>query len=113
MSAGIIYLLHFDRPYAHARHYLGWTNGKLGMRLDRHAAGNGARLLAVVASAGIGWSLARTWPGTRARERQIKRQGGLSRSCPQCGVTPLSKVDRRRLTNLALLYPQYVRPVGA
>jgi ribosomal protein L34E len=32
--------------------------------------------------------LARTWPGGRARERQIKRQGGASRCCPMCGVTP-------------------------
>jgi hypothetical protein len=22
---GIVYLLHFDRPYRHARHYTGWT----------------------------------------------------------------------------------------
>ena len=22
---GIVYLLHFDRPYQHARHYTGWT----------------------------------------------------------------------------------------
>ncbi len=35
--------------------------------------------------------LARTWAGTRSRERQIKRQGGLSRCCPDCGVRPASR----------------------
>jgi predicted GIY-YIG superfamily endonuclease len=84
---GTVYLLHFDRPYKHAKHYTGWTDD-LGARLAHHAAGNGARLLAVVHAAGIGWQLARTWPGDRARERQIKRQGGASRHCPMCGVKP-------------------------
>ena len=30
------------------------------------------------------------WPGGRARERQIKRQGGHARKCPLCGVRPRS-----------------------
>ncbi len=86
---GTVYLLHFDRPYAHARHYLGWTHpGGLDARLAEHAAGRGARLLHVVAGAGIGWTLARTWTGTRARERALKLQGGASRRCPLCGVRP-------------------------
>jgi predicted GIY-YIG superfamily endonuclease len=88
--AGTVYLLHFDRPYAHARHYAGWT-GDLPARLAEHAAGRGARLLAVLAEAGIGWRLARTWPGTRRRERQLKRQGGASRRCPLCGVRPRTR----------------------
>jgi predicted GIY-YIG superfamily endonuclease len=86
-SVGTVYLLHFDRPYAHAAHYSGWTLD-LPARLADHAAGRGARLLAVVAEAGIGWTLARTWPGGRARERALKRQGGAARRCPLCGVTP-------------------------
>jgi hypothetical protein len=42
----------------------------------------------VVREAGITWQLARVWPGDRARERQLKRQGGAARRCPLCGVTP-------------------------
>jgi predicted GIY-YIG superfamily endonuclease len=86
-AVGTVYLLHFDQPYRHARHYIGWTLD-LAARLAEHARGQGARLLAVVRDAGIGWRLARTWPGTRARERQLKRQGGASRRCPCCGVRP-------------------------
>jgi predicted GIY-YIG superfamily endonuclease len=83
-KCGTVYLLHFDRPYEHASHYTGWTRDLDG-RLDQHATGRGARLLAVVQAAGIGWTLARIWPGsTRHRERALKRQGGASRRCPIC-----------------------------
>jgi predicted GIY-YIG superfamily endonuclease len=88
VSGEVVYLLHLDAPgYGHAKHYTGWTSD-LPARLALHEAGHGARLLAVARSAGIGWTLARTWPGTRARERQLKRQGGASRRCPLCGVRP-------------------------
>jgi hypothetical protein len=54
-------------------------------RLGEHAAGRGARLVEVITQAGISFRLARVWPGvTRARERQLKRQGGASRRCPIC-----------------------------
>ncbi|WP_280410095.1 hypothetical protein [Nocardia brasiliensis] len=82
-----MYLLHFERPYRHAKHYTGWTTD-LDARLADHRAGRGARLLAVIEKAGIGWSLARTWDGNRGRERQLKRAGGASRRCPMCGVNP-------------------------
>ena len=93
---GTVYLLHFDRLYVPypgaplrdcAGHYVGWAKN-VKRRLAEHAAGHGARLLAVVREAGIGWQLARMWPGGRERERQIKRQGGHARKCPLCGVTP-------------------------
>src|SRR5947209_17177999 len=78
--SGVVYLVHF-RPFRHARHYTGWT-ADLDARLAEHEAGRGARLLQVITQAGIGWTLARTWEGTRERERQLKRQGGASRRCP-------------------------------
>ena len=87
MPAPVCYLLHFERPYRHAQHYLGSTRN-LKRRLGEHAAGRGARLVAVIQAAGIGWELARVWPGGQARERQLKRQGGASRRCPLCGVRP-------------------------
>jgi predicted GIY-YIG superfamily endonuclease len=80
---GTVYLLHFDTSYVHTGHYMGWTED-LPERLARHQTGSGARLLAVVKSAGIGWTLARTWPGTRALERRLKNRGGHARLCPIC-----------------------------
>jgi predicted GIY-YIG superfamily endonuclease len=92
---GTVYLLHFDRPYRHARHYVGWAKD-IDARLAQHGTGHGARLLQVVQAAGITWTLARTWPGaTRNRERQIKRMGGAGRRCPLCGVRPrLARPER-------------------
>jgi hypothetical protein len=60
----------------------------LARRLAKHGTGCGARLMLAVREAGITWQLARTWPGDRTRERQLKRQGGAARRCPLCGVTP-------------------------
>jgi hypothetical protein len=94
---GTVYLLCFRNAdgtkawFGHAGHYTGFAGGGargLARRLAKHDAGRGARLLAAALGAGITWELARTWPGTRARERQLKRQGGASRRCPLCGVTP-------------------------
>jgi predicted GIY-YIG superfamily endonuclease len=81
---GTVYLFHFDQRYEHAGHYTGWAED-LDHRVTEHLAGRGARLIEVITQAGIGFRLARTWPGvTRARERQLKRQGGASRYCPIC-----------------------------
>jgi hypothetical protein len=81
---GTVYLLHFDQRYEHAGHYTGWAED-LDRRLAEHLGGRAARLIEVITQAGIGFRLARTWPGvTRARERQLKRQGGASRYCPIC-----------------------------
>ncbi len=87
MSAGVVYLLHLSEPLGHARHYTGWA-ADLDSRLAQHGTARGARLLAVARAAGITRQLARTWPGGRARERQLKRQGGASRRCPACGIRP-------------------------
>lgn len=86
-NAGMIYLIHFRTPLAHARHYVGWSTNLVG-RLRRHKAGAGSRLMEVVTNLGIEWEVSRLWYGDRARERQIKKRGGMSRLCPLCGVVP-------------------------
>jgi predicted GIY-YIG superfamily endonuclease len=86
---GTIYLLHFDQPYKHARHYTGWTDN-LPERLARHRHGQGARLMAVVRQAGIGFTLARTTSGNRDQERAIKNAGGAVRYCPLCTPKPFN-----------------------
>jgi predicted GIY-YIG superfamily endonuclease len=83
---GSVYLIHFDQPYKHAKHYMGWTRD-LESRLTAHATGKGARLMEVIASAGIGWKLAEVWFDVdRNFERRLKRRGGASRICPICEV---------------------------
>ena len=80
---GTIYLLHFDQPFGHAKHYTGWAK-QLERRLAHHRAGTGANLLRHVKAAGIGWTLTRTWDGDRNLERRLKNMGGASRLCPTC-----------------------------
>jgi predicted GIY-YIG superfamily endonuclease len=84
---GTVYMLHFTAPYRHAQHYVGWTDN-LPARLAAHAAGHGARLIAVIRAAGISFTLARTVPGDRTLERAIKNAGGAVRYCPLCNPMP-------------------------
>ena len=83
----MIYLIHFDKAYKHSKHYLGFHDGTietLPVRLARHSAGNGARLLQVLKEAGISWQLVRVWPeGTRDEERKFKKHSS-TRECPIC-----------------------------
>jgi predicted GIY-YIG superfamily endonuclease len=84
---GICYLIHFDRRYQHAGHYLGWTPD-LEARLEAHRTGRGARLMEVVTDAGITWHVSRTWPGGRSLERALKGRKEAPRLCPDCTPHP-------------------------
>jgi hypothetical protein len=84
---GSVYLIHFDPPYRHAKHYLGWSE-RFTIRVAADMAGQGARLMAVALKAGSTFTLAATWPGTRALERRLKRCGGRARFCPICSPNP-------------------------
>lgn len=92
-ETGTCYLVCFAKtPYGHAGHYLGWAGSKDGdlaagleARLADHAAGRGARLLAVAVAAGITWQLARTWPGTtEGHEKALKDLNNRRGLCPLC-----------------------------
>jgi predicted GIY-YIG superfamily endonuclease len=87
------YLLHFETPYKHARHYLGSTQN-LQARLMQHQSGTGARLMEVITQAGIRWHVARTWEGGRDVEQILKTQKNSPRLCPTC--------QQQRLTNRIL-----------
>ena len=112
-AQGTIYLIHFSTPYKHAKHYTGWALD-LKARLAEHEEGRGARLLQVIKAAGISWRLARTWPGDRQRERELKNMGGASRRCPHCGITP--QADHKphsQATRATARDPQAQRPKAA
>lgn len=79
-----VYLLHFSRPYKHAKHYIGWAK-RLEERIAHHRNGTGARLTQVVASAGIDLLLARTWKDKgKDFERKLKNCKKASEFCPIC-----------------------------
>jgi predicted GIY-YIG superfamily endonuclease len=101
---GTVYLIHFDTPYNHARHYTGWTSN-LPERLEAHRHGRGARLMEVITDAGISWHVARTWPGDRTRERAIKNRHAAPQLCPDCTPHPLP-VTRGRAAARPAATPQ-------
>ena len=81
-----IYLLHFEPPYRHARHYLGFTDNDVEQRLAEHRAGRGARLTQVAVDAGCQLLLVRTWEGDRNTERRFKNHNHAPRFCPLCNT---------------------------
>jgi len=83
--AGHVYLLHFDAPLGHARHYRGWTLD-VERRLREHASANGRSvpLMRALKAAGIGFVLAETREGDRHVELRLRRRGGAARTCPIC-----------------------------
>jgi len=80
--SGTLYLIHFDEPYKHARHYLGFTKD-LESRIKSHQAGSGANLMKVITEAGISWQVVRVWYGDRHLERKLKKHSS-TRYCPIC-----------------------------
>ena len=86
---GTIYLVHFERPYHHARHYVGWTQNE-EVRIDTHRNGQGSPLLAAVQAVGIAYTVARRWRVTRKHERFIKDQKRTPLYCPICSERPAS-----------------------
>ncbi len=97
----MIYLIHFDQPYKHARHYVGSADD-VQARLHQHRAGAGARLTQVAVSAGIGLVLARVWPGGRAEERLLKvsYKHCFTTLCPICRASKRRAPRRKGATNV-------------
>lgn len=84
-TVGTIYLLHFDRPFGHAKHYLGWAeNQNWSERIEQHRSGQGSKLMSYVIGAGIGFVVAKLWDNkTRHDERRWKARG-KGQICPIC-----------------------------
>jgi hypothetical protein len=81
-----VYLLHLDAPLSDrhtARHYLGFCY-HIPSRMAKHSAGTGARFMQVAKERGIGFQIARIWPGDRSFERQLKNQKNAPKLCPIC-----------------------------
>ena len=86
----MVYLIHFDKPFKHARHYLGYTaNERMYLkRIQHHRTNRGSRLLAAVNRAGIKWEVVRTWTEADGNfEQRIKACGNIPKYCPICRKT--------------------------
>lgn len=70
---GYIYILHFDEPLRHARHYAGCCHN-LKARLIRHANGSGSNLCRVLNERGISWRLGALMSCSHAQMRRLERQ---------------------------------------
>lgn len=90
----MVYLLHFDRPFHHARHYLGYTRD-LDRRIAEHRSlGRNTHhsLMRALARAGIGFTVARVWEdGDQQLERRLKRMKMGPRLCPICNPNALRR----------------------
>jgi predicted GIY-YIG superfamily endonuclease len=94
--SGTVYLIHFERPYKHAAHYLGYTDD-LAARMTAHRNGTGSRLMQVIAKAGIRWVLVKTWHGGRTLERRLKNYHGSNQLCLVCkGEVSLEQMLREQ-----------------
>jgi hypothetical protein len=82
-AEGTVYLLHFDRPYmGRMQHYVSFTHD-LERGLENHRQGTAGATTKRAFDQGIGFTLARTWPGTAKLKRQIKDRGPVN-YCPIC-----------------------------
>lgn len=88
-SVPFLYLLHFDVPRHHARHYLG-SSDQLESRLAAHATGRGARLTRALWEEGEQWTLAAIFAllphrtSGRDTERMSKKRHNAKAYCPLC-----------------------------
>lgn len=96
-----VYLIHFNAPLRHAKHYLGFAED-IDARVQKHRTGAGARLLQVINEAGIAWQVTRVWPeGTRADERRLKAWKASTQLCPLCRAERLARLRLHALNRRA------------
>lgn len=82
----MVYVIHFERPLHHARHYVGLvaSRERLGCRLQEHRSGRGAKILDACNRARIPYRVVRTLNGGRLRERKVKNCKNTPKYCPAC-----------------------------
>lgn len=84
---GFVYILHFDRPLKHAKHYTGFAHSlkHLLARLHQHEEGKSSvKIMDALKRAGIGFEVANAMQATRSDERRLKREKHIDRHCPIC-----------------------------
>lgn len=82
----MVYLLHFDRGYKHARHYIGATSSPDAARqlANGEVPPFNVPLLTAARLDGVTFTVARTWPGDEVEAAKLRAQGGAARLCRCC-----------------------------
>lgn len=107
MSNGIVYLLHFERPFhGPMQHYVGLADD-LAKCLEDHRNGIACATTRRAYLQGIGFTAARTWaPGSSQLARRIKDCGPVS-YCPLCPRRPRpSELARARSSPIPRQAPE-------
>lgn len=83
-----VYLIHFDAPLHHARHYVGYAV-RVRQRLEHHRNGRGARILSACNERGIQYDIVRVLEDAdKTFERKLKNCKHTARYCPICAARP-------------------------
>jgi predicted GIY-YIG superfamily endonuclease len=108
----VVYLIHFDTPYKHARHYIGYT-ANLAARMAVHRSGHGARLLNACNQSGIAYDVVRTWSirsrfcnRATALEHKLKRRKDSAALCPVCNKNWSATANFSDIVSGAIVQPQ-------
>jgi len=115
-----VYILHFETPLHHAKHYVGFSQNKrtLKQRLEHHkhtnwtppepgekigkCTGPGANFMGVVNHFGIEWKLAKVFQNAdRNFERKLKNTNNTARYCPICNPKATDYHPKERITTHA------------
>lgn len=82
----MVYLIHFNKKFKHAQHYLGFCYDKnFKKRIKHHLNGNGACLLNALNKLKISYKVVKTWPEKDGNfERELKNYKNASIICPVC-----------------------------
>lgn len=98
-----VYVLHFDPPYRHAGHYIGYTPDKTAERRVReHIEGlaAGSPLVKAAVAAGSTITLAHEYPGAeRDFEAWLKARRDVRRWCQCCGLNQYRPPVPGNITN--------------
>lgn len=107
----VVYLIHLERPFKHARHYVGSTQNLLErIRCYRAANADACAFMRAVHRAAIDWDVAAVWSFETIEEAltweySFKKSGRgkhsrtAARSCPACRESAL-KLNRERMRRL-------------
>lgn len=90
---GTVYLLHYTVSVYGKRHYLGFTQKPVDVRLDEHNSGGPVASQVSILATRLGGKaiLVKTWEGVSVDfEKKLKRERHLGRHCPLCEAAPVA-----------------------